>query len=149
MSKQRPPDGARARAKELEPVGFRPRLDRDGWSSYDRTMRAFLCEVDETGLRRFLTEDVLAGDGVRGYLRHRFARPTTVAWTLLDGDAESIRSAVAAGHHEAACGLLLHRAIELLSLAATLPETTLPAWPPHLPPDCGCFTPRSSVCARS
>jgi hypothetical protein len=35
---------------------------------------------------------VLAGDGVRGYARHRFARPKTVAWTLLDdGDAESIR----------------------------------------------------------
>ena len=67
-------------------------------------MRAFLCEVDETGLRRLLSEDVLAGDRVRGYTRHRFARPTTVAWTLLDdGDAESIRSEVAAGHHEAAC----------------------------------------------
>ena len=104
------------------------RLDCDGWSCYDHTMRAFICEVDETGLRRLLSEDVLAGDGVRGSTRHRFARPTTVAWTLLDdGDAESIRSAVAAGHHNAACGLLLNRAIELLSLAAALPETTLPA----------------------
>jgi len=56
------------------------------------------------------------------------SRPTTVAWTLLaDGDAESIGSEVAAGHPEAACGLLLNRAIELLSLAAALPETTLPA----------------------
>jgi hypothetical protein len=126
MSKQRPPDGARARAKDL--VGFRPRLDRDGGSCYDRTMRAFLCEVDATGLRRFLSEDVLASDGVRGYLRQRFARPTTVAWTLLDdGDTESIRSAVATGHHEAACGLLLNRAIDLLSLAAAMPGTTLPA----------------------
>lgn len=119
---------ARAQAKDLEPVGFRLRLDRDGWSCYDPTMRAFLCEVDETGLRRLLSEDVLAGDGVRGYTRHRFARPTTVAWALLeDGDAESIRWEVAAGHHEAACGLLLNRAIELLSLAAALPETTRPA----------------------
>ena len=64
----------------------------------------------------------------RSYTRHRFARPTTVAWTLLeDGDAESIRSEVAAGHHDTACGLFLNRAIELLSLAAALPETTLPA----------------------
>ena len=103
-------------------------LDRDGWSCYTHTMRAFICEVDETGLRRLLSEDMIAGDGVRGYTRHRFARPTTVAWTLLDdGDAESIRSAVAAGHPEAACGLLLNRAIELLSLAAALPEATLPA----------------------
>ena len=69
----------------------------------------------------------LAGDGVRRYTRCRFARPTTVAWALLDdGDAESIRSAVATGHHDAACGLLLNRAIELLSLAAAMPETTLP-----------------------
>jgi hypothetical protein len=103
-------------------------MDRDGWSCYDHTVRAFICEVDETGLRRLLSEDVLAGDGVRCYTRHRFARPTTVAWTpLADRDAESIRSAVAAGHQEAACGLLLNRAIELLSLAAALPETTLPA----------------------
>ena len=109
-------------------MGFRLRLDRAGWSCYDRTMRAFLFEVDATGLRRLLSEDVLAGDGVRGYIRHRFARPTTVAWTLLDdGDAESIRTEVAAGHHDAACALLLNRAIELLSLAAALPETTLPA----------------------
>src|SRR5262249_38161955 len=103
-------------------------LDRDGGSYYDPTRRAFLCEVDETGLRRLLPEDMLAGDGVHGSPRHRFARPTTVAWTLLaDGDAESIGSEVAAGHHNAACGLLLNRAIELLSLAAALPETTLPA----------------------
>jgi hypothetical protein len=91
-------------------------------------MRAFICEVDETALRRLLPEDMLAGDGVRGYTRHRFARPTTVAWTLLDdGDADSIRSEVAAGHHDAACGLLLNRAIERLSISAALPETTLPA----------------------
>ena len=109
-------------------MGLRLHLDRDGRSCYDSTMRAFICEVDKTGLRRLVSEDVLAGDGVRGYLRRRFARPTTVAWTLLDdGDAESIRAAVAAGHHEAACGLLLNRAIELLSLAAALPETTPPA----------------------
>ena len=85
-------------------------------------MRAFICEVDETGLRRLLSEDVLAGDGVRRYTRHRFARPTTVAWTLLDdGDAESIRSEVAAGHHDAACGLLLNLAVELVSLGSPSP----------------------------
>jgi hypothetical protein len=119
---------ARAQAKDLESVGIRLRLDRDGGSCYDRTMRAFICEVDETGLRRILSEDALAGDGVRRYTRCRFARPTTVAWALLDdGDAESIRSAVATGHHDVACGLLLNRAIELLSIAAAMPEATLPA----------------------
>jgi hypothetical protein len=89
-------------------------------------MRAFLCEVDETGLRRLVSEDVLGGDEVRIYTRHRFARPTTVAWTLLaDGDAESIRWEVAAGRPDVACGLLLNRAIELLSLAAAVPKSTL------------------------
>ena len=109
-------------------MGLRLHLDRDGRSCYEPTMRAFLCEVDATGLRRILPEDAIASDAVRRYTRGRFARPTTVAWALLDdGDAESIRSAVATGHHDAACGLLLNRAIELLSLAAAIPETTLPA----------------------
>jgi hypothetical protein len=91
-------------------------------------MRALIREVDETGLRRLLPEDVFAGDVARCCTRHRYARPTAVAWTLLDyGDAESIRSAVTAGHHAAACGLLLNRAIELLSIAAAPPETTHPA----------------------
>ena len=131
MSKRRPPDGAlghKQRTWNRWEFGIRLRLDRAGWSCYNPTMRAFLCEVDATGLRRLLPEDVLAGDRVCSYIRHRFARPTTLAWTLLeDGDAESIRSEVAAGRHEAACGLLLNRAIELLSLAAALPETTFPA----------------------
>ena len=109
-------------------MGLRLHLDRDCWSCHQPTMRAFLCEVDATVSAGAFSEDVLAGDGVRGYVRHRFARPTTVAWTLLeDGDAESIRSAVATGHHDVACGLLLNRAIELLSIAAAMPETTLPA----------------------
>jgi hypothetical protein len=91
-------------------------------------MRAFICEVDETGLRRLLSEDVLAGDSARWYTRQQFARPTTVAWTLLDdGDAESIRSEVAAGHHSAACGLLLNWAVELLPITAAMPKTTLTA----------------------
>jgi hypothetical protein len=112
-----------------QPQGWRPiRLDRDGWSFYDHPMRAFICEVDETGLRRLLSEDVFAGDGRRCSTRDRFARPTTVVWILLDeSHVESIRSKVAAGHHGAACGLLLNRAIELLPNAPAMPETTPPA----------------------
>ena len=90
-------------------------------------MGAFISEVDETGLRRLIPEDVFAGDVARCYTRHRYARPTTVDWTLLDdGDAESMCSEVAAGRHGAACGLLLNRAIELLPIAAAMPETTRP-----------------------
>ena len=91
-------------------------------------MRAFICEADETGLRRLLSKHVLAGNGARCYTRHRFAQPTTVAWTPLDhGDTESFRSEVAAGHYSAACGLLLNQASDLLSIAMAMPETTLPA----------------------
>jgi len=51
-----------------------------------------------------------------------------VAWTLLDdGDAESIRSEVAVGHDNAACGLLLNWAVELLPITAAMPKTTLTA----------------------
>ena len=106
---------------------WRPiRLACNSRSCYDHAMKAYICEVDETGLRRLLPEDVLAGDVARFYTRHRLERPTTVAWTLLDdGDAESIRSEVAAGHHNAACGLLLNRAIELLPITAVIPGPTL------------------------
>jgi hypothetical protein len=91
-------------------------------------MRAYICEVDETGLLRLLSEDLLARDAVQCYAQHRFTRPTTMAWTLLDdGDAESIRSKIAVGQHSAACGLLLNQAIELLPIAAAMPETTRPA----------------------
>src|SRR4051812_15559620 len=46
-----------------------------------------------------------------------------VVWVLLDpGDAEAIRAEVASGRHWDACGLLLNRALELLSLAEANPE---------------------------
>jgi hypothetical protein len=54
------------------------------------------------GLRRPLREDVLARDGTCWYTQQRFARPTAVAWTLLDDrDAQSIRSTLAAGPNSA------------------------------------------------
>jgi hypothetical protein len=85
-------------------------------------MKAFVCEVDHAGLRRFLPEDSVPADGLSYYARTRFARPTTVAWALLeDRDAEAIRAEVAAGRTDAARGLLLNRAIELISLASAMP----------------------------
>jgi hypothetical protein len=55
-----------------------------------------------------------------------FVSPDRKATLLDGGDAECIRSELAAGHHGAACGLLLNRAIELLPIAAAMVETTLP-----------------------
>jgi hypothetical protein len=82
-------------------------------------MRAFVCEVDHTGLRRLVPEDLLAGDDLGSYLRRWFPRPTTVAWALLsDEDAEAVRADLGDGRRGDACGLLLNRAVELISLGA-------------------------------
>jgi hypothetical protein len=51
--------------------------------------------------------------------RARLAPPTTLVWALLaDADAEDLRTDVDAGRHAEACGLLLNRAVELISLGA-------------------------------
>ena len=64
------------------------------------------------------------GDGLGRYARRWFAGPTTVVWALLEeDDAEAVRTEVSAGHHGDACGLLLNRAVELLSLGAIAPRT--------------------------
>ena len=85
-------------------------------------MKAFICEVDHTGLRRLLPEDVLASDGLAGYARRQFERPTTVVWALLaEEDAEVLRTELTDGHHGAACGLLLSWAVELIPLGAAAP----------------------------
>jgi hypothetical protein len=82
-------------------------------------MRAFVCEVDRSGLRRLIPEDLLPGDAAAWYSRARFPRPTTVVWALLtDGDAEDLQAEVRAGRNHAACGLLLNRAVELIGLGA-------------------------------
>ena len=126
-----PKDNRRGQVFPATPARRPIRLDQDGWSCYDHATRAFIRDVHETGLRRLLSDDVLAGAEPACYTRHRFAQPTTVSWTLLDaGDAECIRSEVSAGHHGATGGLLLNRAIELLPIAAAMPETALPARQP-------------------
>jgi hypothetical protein len=85
-------------------------------------MRAFVCEVDGHGLRRLVPEDLVTGDELVRYARARSPQPATTAWALLaDADAEDLRADVHAGRHREACGLLLNRAVELLSLGAVLP----------------------------
>ena len=84
-------------------------------------MRAFLCEVDPVGLRRFLPEEVVSGGAPGLWQQTRLSRPTMVVWALLDrDDAEAIRQEVAAEHPGAACGLLLNRAVEIISLGAAV-----------------------------
>ncbi len=82
-------------------------------------MRAFLCEVDHAGLRRLLPEDDVPADVWPHDERARLAGPTTRVWALLaNDDAEDLRADLDAGRHAEACGLLLNRAVELLSLGA-------------------------------
>ena len=84
-------------------------------------MRAFICEVDQHGLRRLVPEDLIPGDDLTRYASAPFARPTTVARALLaDGDAEDVRAELLAGRPHAACGLLLNRAIELVGLGVAV-----------------------------
>src|SRR4051794_12180739 len=88
-------------------------------------MKAFLAFADHSGVHRLIPDDALPADVLERYAEGWFPRPTTVAWALLDpGDAEAIRAEVAAGRHRDACGLLLNRAVELLSLAAAGPGFT-------------------------
>jgi hypothetical protein len=89
-------------------------------------MRAFVGEIDQDGLCRFVPEE-LARDDARGHpAQARSAGPTGLVWALLDDqDAEAVRAEVHAGRPRAACGLLLNRAVELISLGAAASGATV------------------------
>jgi hypothetical protein len=94
-------------------------LAKTGPPCYDGAMRAFVCEVDHAGLRRLLPDEDVPGDVRPHCERVRLACPTTLIWALLaNDDAEDLRADLDAGRHAEACGLLLNRAVELLSLGA-------------------------------
>jgi hypothetical protein len=85
-------------------------------------MRAFVAQVDHTGLWRLTPEDLIPGDELRRMALRRSPRPDSIVWALLeDGDAEALRADLDAGRYGAACGLLLNRAVELISLGAAAP----------------------------
>ena len=86
---------------------------------YKVVMRAFVAVADHAGLRCLVPEDAALLDLPSLDAKGGLTRPTTVVWALLDpGDAETIGAEVAAGRYEEACGLLLNRAVELLTLAS-------------------------------
>jgi hypothetical protein len=97
-------------------------------------MKAFLGEIDQDGLRRFIPEALVPRDDHGRLAWRRFRRPTTLAWALLaDRNAEAVHAEVHAGRYQRACGVLLNVAAELIPIAAapppvnvTHPET--PAW---------------------
>jgi hypothetical protein len=86
-------------------------------------MKAFVADVDHGGLRRFIPEDAIPPDVLGRLAREPSPRPITIVWTLLDDrDAEAVRTEVIAGRDRAACGLLLNAAVELIPIAAAIPE---------------------------
>ena len=90
---------------------------------YDPTMRAFICEIDHHGLRRLWPEDLLPATEMGGLARGPSPKPAAVVRVLLEEpDAEDLRTEVAAGRHHDACGLLLNRAIELMTISVAVPH---------------------------
>jgi hypothetical protein len=82
-------------------------------------MDAFVCEVDHTGLCRLVPEDLIPGDELVRLAGMRASRPATLVRALLhDRDAEDVRTEISAGRHQDACGLLLNRAVEIISITA-------------------------------
>jgi hypothetical protein len=99
-------------------------LGRMRQTCYDDAMKAFVGEVDHSGLRRFVPEDAIPRDELGRLARGPMSRPTTVVWALLDDqDAAAVRTEVTAGRHHRACGLLLNAAVELLPITAAIPGT--------------------------
>lgn len=88
-------------------------------------MKAFVGEVDECGLRRFVSESLLPGEILGEYARRAFPRPTTVVWAVLDEeDACAINDRVRHHHPRDACTLLQNRAVELLAIRSAVPVDT-------------------------
>jgi hypothetical protein len=85
-------------------------------------MRAYVGQINPAGLRRFLCDEAVPEDRLR-QLAHAWCSPaTTVVWAVLaDENADAVRRELAAGHHQAACGLLLNHAAEILPVTA-VPE---------------------------
>lgn len=90
------------------------------WNSpmcYESPMRAYLGQIDHSGLRRFLSEDAIPRELV-GQLAREWSSPSSAAvWAVLaDEDAEALRCELRAGDNGEACSLLLDRAFEVLAL---------------------------------
>jgi hypothetical protein len=89
-------------------------------------MRAFVCEIDDRGLYQFLPEHLLPADELVR-LSHVPSEPSsTVVWALLqETDAEDLRTEIGAGRSRDAYDLLLNRAVEILPIAAAVPNPAI------------------------
>jgi hypothetical protein len=82
-------------------------------------MKAFLGHADHSGLRDFVAEDAVPATLVESLVRGWVAKPAAVFRAIIDEDsADAIRRELARARADAACGLLLNRAVELVPLRA-------------------------------
>jgi hypothetical protein len=82
-----------------------------------------LGQVDRTGLRRFLFEDVIPPDSIGPLVRERSSPTTTVIRAVVSNeDTEAHRHVLRAGDHGEACSLLLDRAVEVLTIGKSVPR---------------------------
>ena len=94
-------------------------------------MRAYVGQIDQHGLRRFLLEDAVPGDLMQQLVREWSSAWTTVICAVVaENDAESIRRELAADRHDAACNLPQNRAFEVLPFRPVETELTTP-FEPH------------------
>ncbi len=84
---------------------------------YGSPMRAYLGQIDRSGLRRLLPEDAIPPELVEQLAREWSSSSTTaVRAVLADEDAEALRHELRAGAHGEACSILLDRAVEVITL---------------------------------
>lgn len=93
-------------------------------------MRAYIGRVAQDGLRVFVAEDMLPGGLLQDLVNTWTSRAETVVQAILSEDgAEEIHRALTAQRPDAACGILLNRAIELVPLRPLLREYVEPPHP--------------------
>src|SRR4051812_47376755 len=90
---------------------------------YRLLMRAYVAQVTQSELRRFVPEDALPGDILR-HLIAEWTSPVTAAIRAVLGeeDAEAVREELAADRHREACGVLLDRAVEVHPIVPDVAE---------------------------
>jgi hypothetical protein len=80
-------------------------------------MKAYVGQVGHDGLRRFVAEDILPADVLQELIRGWTSTTATVVQAVVDQDAiEEIWRELMSSRPDAACGVLLNRAIELVPL---------------------------------
>jgi hypothetical protein len=89
-------------------------------------MRAYVAQVAQSELRRFLPEDLIPEDLLRQLVQEWTSPATIVLGAVLDEeDAEAVREELAAGRHGEACGVLIDRAVEVHRIGPDISEFCL------------------------